>query len=472
MKKIIVIDDEERIAATISDTLKNEGYNVVAFTGGEAAMRVINVVDDIDLILTDIRMPGVDGIEVLNFVRGLKRPIPVIVFTGHGDVETAVEIMKQGASDFLSKPVSSEELLVRVNKVLEKRQLVSEVESLRKKVEASESFHKIVGKSKGIQEVYELIEAVAGNDATVLIRGETGTGKEMVARAIHAAGSRKDEPFVAISCSALQQTLLESELFGHEKGSFTGAQGQKIGKLESAGKGTVLLDEIGDTPPDVQIKLLRVLEEREFERVGGLKPIKLNARILAATNRDLEEAIADGRFREDLYYRLNVIQMDIPPLRERQEDIVLLANYFLEFFSNRHDRPIDGFTPGAVEQLIRCDWPGNVRELKNVMERTVLTTSRRWIDGLSGFEGTRQRRTGESKADLPKREPYAVARDNLLDELEKAYLHHYMTEEKGRAAAVAEKMGVNVRTVNRMIKKHGLDRVDFKETLSVKEALS
>lgn len=345
--------------------------------------------------------------------------------------------------------------------MLEKASLADEVASLRKKLEGLTSFHSIVGGSKKMVEVYELVGAVASTDATVLVRGETGTGKELVARAIHNSSGRKDDPFVAISCTSMQATLLESELFGHEKGSFTGAQAAKAGKFESAASGTVFLDEVGDMPPEIQVKLLRVLQEREFERVGGLKSIKLNARILAATNRDLEKLVCEGRFREDLYYRLNVVQIDLPPLRERPEDIVALATHFLEHFNRHHEKAMEGFAPSAIEQLLEHHWPGNVRELKNAVERTVLTNPRRWVDRVSLLGAARKQ--GSLFGDFPGKLPYLKARETVEQELEKTYLIQYMRQEKGQINKVAELMGVSMRTVSRQLEKYGLNKFLFRD---------
>ncbi|MBI5886696.1 MAG: sigma-54-dependent Fis family transcriptional regulator [Deltaproteobacteria bacterium] len=309
-------------------------------------------------------------------------------------------------------------------------------------------------------EVYEIIAALSHTDSTVLIRGETGTGKELAARAIHDASTRKDEPFVPISCTAIQHTLLESELFGHEKGSFTGAHAQKTGKLEFAGSGTVFLDEIGDTSPEIQAKLLRVLQEKEFERVGGLKSLAMNARIIAATNRNLEEAVRDGRFREDLYYRLNVVLIDMPPLRERPDDILLLAEHFLDIYKKRYQKHIEGFTPAACEQLLEYRWPGNVRELQNAVERTVITNPRRWIDRIQRLEPIKD--VAPAYAGLPGRLTYVKAREEMIRELDRTYLMHFMKQERGQINKAAEMMGVSTRTVTRLLDRWGVDKVSFK----------
>lgn len=461
MKKVMVVDDDEKAIIDIAEILEKEGYTVATFTSAIHAISTLDAVKDIDLIITDIRMPAVDGTELLNSALKRKRPVPVIVLTGYGDVDTAVNIMKSGASDFLCKPVSGKELVIRIKKVLEKQELANEVASLRKRLETAESFHSMVGKSKKMLEVFSLIDSIAGTDTTVLVRGETGTGKELVARAIHERSERRQEPFVPITCTAIQHTLLESELFGHEKGAFTGAHIQKAGKLEAAGSGTVFLDEIGDTTLEIQAKLLRVLQEREFERVGGIKPLKLNARVIAATNRKLEQLIREEKFREDLYYRLNVVEIVVPPLRERTEDTLTLANHFLEAFNKRYDKNIEGFAPSAIEQLLEYGWPGNVRELRNAIERTVLTNPRRWIDRISRLEP--QKAAGPAFNDFPGRMNYVQAKETVCNELEKTYLIQFMRQEKGQINRVAELMGVSTRTISRQLEKYGLDKMVFKK---------
>lgn len=461
MKKIMVVDDEVNVLQNLTVLLEKEGYTVAGFTSSVHAIKTLDAVRDINLVITDIRMPTVEGTEVLKAALNRERPVPVIVLTGYGNINTAVNLMKTGASDFISKPVSSEELIIRIKKVLEQQEITDEVKDLRRRLEHSEFFHSILGKSPRMLEVYEVINAVARTTSTVLIRGETGTGKELVARAVHAASHRKDEPFVAISCTTLQSTLLESELFGHEKGSFTGAHALKVGKLESAGHGTVFLDEVGDTSPEIQAKLLRVLQEREFERLGGLKPLKLNARVITATNMDLERAVREERFREDLYFRLNVIDIKLPPLREREGDILLLANHFLDHYKKRYQKNIKGFSPSAVEQLLEYHWPGNVRELKNALERTVLTNPRRWIDRFAGLQAT-EGMPGIFNP-LPGRMDFQKAKESVFSELEKAYLVQYMTRERGQINKVAALMGVSTRTITRKLERYGLDKAGFKK---------
>ncbi len=460
-KRIMVVDDDAKAALDISSVLEKEGFIVVTFTSAVHALNALEAVEDIDLILTDIRMPGMDGTELLEAALNMRRPVPVIVFTGFGDIDTAVKVMKAGASDFLCKPVSGTELVIRMRKVFEKQELSEEVVSLKKRLEHSQGMAALVGKSKKMQEVYALISAVAQITVTVLLVGETGTGKELAARAIHDTGARGAEPFVAINCAAIQSALLESELFGHEKGAFTGAHAAKAGKLECAGAGTVFLDEVGETSPAIQSKLLRVLQEAEFERVGGLKPIKLNARIVAATNSNLEAAVKDGGFRQDLYYRLNVIQIELPPLRDREGDIPLLAEHFLDVYRKRHHKAIEGFAPSALEQMLEYHWPGNVREMQNAIERTVVTNPRRWIDKIARLEPASSLANAFNR--LPARLDYQKARLTMSHELDRTYLLHFMRQEKGQIARVAELMGVSTRTVSRMLERRDLDKTYFKK---------
>ncbi len=455
MKKIVIVDDDDKLAIEIAGILERHGYTAAIYTSSPLALNAIETIRGIDLVLTDINMPLTSGREILNAANN--RNIPVIVITGFGDTDTAVETMKGGASDFICKPVGAKELLIRVEKVLEKRDLAVELDGLRRKLESSVSFFSLAGRSKKMLEVYELISAVAKTDSPVLITGETGTGKELVARAIHKASSRSDEPFIGISCSALQPTLLESELFGHEKGSFTGAHAMKAGKFELAGNGTVLLDEIGDVPYEMQPKLLRVLELMEFERVGGVSPVKLRSRLVAATNRDLEKSVKHGSYREDLYFRLNVMRIELPPLRERGEDIIILAHHFLDVYKKQYNKAvIEGFTPSAVTQILEYGWPGNVRELKNAVERTVLTCSKRWIDRLPVAAGTRLGHLGNMVAQMGFSEA-------MLNDLEKTYLIHYLRQERGKINKVSRHFGASTRTVTRLIQKYGLDKKEFRK---------
>ena len=334
----------------------------------------------VDLVITDLRLPGKDGLDFLQAVKSTNAALPVIVMTAYGTVETAVEAMKAGASDYVLKPFSLEEMKLIVGKELGVRRLVEENRSLREALGHRYEFSNIVARSAGMQEVLATVERVAATNSTVLLGGESGVGKDMVARAIHEHSQRRSGPFIKINCTAIPENLLESELFGYEKGAFTGAVNSKPGKFELADKGTIFLDEIGDVPGSTQVKLLRVLQDREFERLGGTKTIKVDVRVVAATNQDLRAALEEGTFREDLYYRLNVVPISIPPLRDRREDVPYLVDHFVARFGRESGKPLKGITPGAQKKLMDFHWPGNVRELENIIERAVALSPGETID--------------------------------------------------------------------------------------------
>ena len=366
MNKILIVDDEQGMRELLSMMLRREGYDVVTAANGEAALASIQA-EIFDLIITDIKMPKLDGISLLRSVKELSPDTIVIVITAFGTAETAVDAMKLGAYDYITKPFKNEEIKLIVQKALEKQVLRKENILLRREIESRAGFENFIGKSEVMQRVFTTIRQVADTRSTVLITGESGTGKELVARAIHACGSRKNTPFVTVNCSALPETLLESELFGYMKGAFTGAAANKQGLFEVAHGGSIFLDEISATTPALQTKLLRVLQEREFKRVGGTSDIKVDVRVIAASNRDLVQLIANGSFREDLYYRLNVIPISLPPLRERREDISLLIGHFMKKIAQ--EREPKRISPEAMNRLVSYRWPGNVRELENTIER-------------------------------------------------------------------------------------------------------
>lgn len=359
---ILVIEDEEKLRRVIGLNLSSAGFDVKAAGSAEEGFKLAG---DADLILTDLKLPGMDGLALLEKLNGQNSHAPVIVMSAFGTVENAVEAMKKGAVDFLPKPFSLDHLGVVVNKALEVRKLRDENRELREALGQKYQFENIIGHSQVMQDIFATIMRVAGTRATVLLAGESGVGKDMIARAIHQHSPRRDRPFVKINCTALPENLMESELFGYEKGAFTGANISKAGKFEAADTGTVFLDEIGDVPPAIQVKLLRVLQDREFERLGSNKVMHSDVRVIAATNVDLRAALENGTFREDLYYRLNVVPLDIPPLRERKEDIPYLVQHFAKKFNGE-------ISEGALERLMSYHWPGNVRELENVIERSVL----------------------------------------------------------------------------------------------------
>ncbi len=369
-KRVLLIDDEPRVRASLKMVLEPT-YDVITAADAQEGLDLFRR-ESPNLVLLDVIMPGTDGLTVLQAMRAEDRSIPVIMLTGTKSVKTAVDAMKLGAADYLSKPFDVEELRIVVARTLESHDLEREVRYLRAQVVNRYAFHNLIGKSPAMQEIYAKIEQVADSRTTVLITGESGTGKELVARALHYNSSRRDRPFIALNCAALPETLIESELFGHEKGSFTDATARRVGQFELANSGSLFLDEIGDLSPMTQAKLLRVLQEREFTRIGGIQPIKVDVRIIAATNKNLDDLVRRGAFREDLYYRINVISLYLPPLRERGEDIPLLAKHFLDKRIEEEKRPHQEFSKEAIELLSRYPWPGNVRELENVVEQALL----------------------------------------------------------------------------------------------------
>ncbi|MEK6656478.1 MAG: sigma-54 dependent transcriptional regulator [Nitrospirota bacterium] len=370
MDKILVVDDERSMRDFLSIMLKKAGYDVTTAVDGEEAVNVLHK-DIFDLVITDLKMPKVDGLQVLKTVKELSPDTVVIVITAFASTETTVEAMKEGAYDYITKPFQNDEMKIRIKKALEKRRLSAENILLKKQLKDRAVFDNIIGKSEKIEKVFELVRKVSDSMSNILIYGESGTGKELIARAIHFNSRKKDKPFVTINCGALPEGLLESELFGHMKGSFTGAVFNKEGLFEVANGGTIFLDEVGETSPAIQVKLLRVLQDKEFKRVGGTKEIKVDVRIITATNRDLSKAVSEGKFREDLYYRLNVIPITLPPLRERTDDIPLLADHFLNKFNKALNKNVKGFSQTTMELFRNYEWRGNVRELENIIERAV-----------------------------------------------------------------------------------------------------
>jgi two-component system response regulator PilR (NtrC family) len=370
VEKILVVDDEQSLREVLSIMLKRAGYAVTSATGGEEAVELLQK-EIYDLVITDLRMPKVDGMEVLSAVKSVSPETVVLIITAFASADSAVEAMKQGAYDYLTKPFQVDEVQLIIRNALEKRRLTTENMILKREMASQSSFAQLVGQSDAMQKVFEVVRKVADSKSNVLICGESGTGKELVARAIHYNSARSALPFVAVNCSAVPETLLESELFGHMKGSFTGAIANKAGLFEIANGGTIFLDEIGDTTPTIQVKLLRVIQEREFRRVGGSQDIKVDVRVVAATNKDLEKAVADGSFREDLYYRLDVIPIKLPPLRMRTGDIPLLVNHFLERFAQESGKFRPSLSSDAMQVLLEHEWRGNVRELENLIERVV-----------------------------------------------------------------------------------------------------
>jgi two-component system NtrC family response regulator len=373
METILVVDDEKNYLLVLSAILEEEGYEVLTASSGPEGLE-IQKSSDLDLVLTDMKMPGMDGIEFLERIKAHDPDLPVIIMTAHGTIDKAVEAMQKGAYNYVLKPFDNERLILFVKKAIAVFQVIKENRRLRSAVESQYRFGNIIGKSKPMRDVFETIQKVAHSNASVLIEGESGTGKELVAKRIHFDSPRRDHPFVAVNCSALAEGLLESELFGHEKGAFTGAVSSKKGRFELAHGGTLMLDEIGELSPNLQVKLLRVLQEKTFERVGGVRSIEVDIRVIAATNKNLKEEMLAGRFREDLYYRLNVLHIGIPPLRERREDIRLLVDHFIHKYASERKAavPVTGVSQDVDRLFYEYSWPGNVRELENVIERVMV----------------------------------------------------------------------------------------------------
>src|SRR5690348_16446157 len=379
MSSILIVEDETKMQRLLQLNLSEEGYTARTASDAETGLNLLRQ-EKVDLVLTDLRLPGMDGLEFLQEAKRVNAALPVVVMTAYGTVETAVEAMKAGASDYVLKPFSLEEIKLIVRKELDVHRLREENRSLREALGQRYEFQNIVARSAKMQEVLATVERVAPTHSTVLLGGESGVGKDLIARAIHQHSRRASGPFVKINSTAIPENLLESELFGYEKGAFTGAVASKPGKFELADKGTVFLDEIGDVPGATQVKLLRVLQEREFERLGGTKTLKVDVRLVAATNRDLRAALEQGTFREDLYYRLNVVPISIPPLREHKEDIPYLVDHFIARFARESGKAVSGVTPAAMKLLADFHWPGNVRELENIIERALALSTGPVID--------------------------------------------------------------------------------------------
>jgi len=453
-EKILLVDDEPKILELLSVALEDEDYKVLTAKSGDEALRQARK-EKPQVVFLDIRMPGMDGLEVLRRLRDTNQAASVIMITAYGAMETVLEATKLGAYDYLTKPLDLERVKVLIRRALEAQKLAQEVASLKSKVEEKYKLENIVGKHPRMFEVYKTIARVMDNKATVLILGETGTGKEVVARAIHFNGLLKDGPFIAIDCASLPQDLLESELFGHEKGAFTGAIAQKMGKFELADKGTLFLDEIGNLTGATQVKLLRFLQERKIERVGGTKPIELDVRIIAATNLDLEKAVQEGSFREDLYYRLNVVTMPLPPLRERRDDIPLLVEHFLQKFRSESKGKVKYVPPETMGLLMRYHWPGNVRELENVIERAIVIGKTEAIlvedlpsriqKGASGLE--------------PEISPEKIPFEQRVEHFEKKLIVDALEKANWIQTKAAELLGTSRSIIKYKMKKYGIKRV-------------
>jgi DNA-binding NtrC family response regulator len=447
--RILIVDDEASQRELLAGFLKKQGHEVFLAGGGAEGLTRVKETR-VDLVISDFKMPGMSGLELLRGVKAANPGIPFILVTAYGTVETAVQAMKEGAADYITKPLDLEELLLRIERVSEQVRLRSTVRDLQAHLVERHRLEGIIGESGRMQEVLALVKQVASSDATVLIRGESGTGKELIARAIHFNSTRAAGPLVALNCAALPEQLLESELFGHERGAFTGAVTQRKGRFEQADGGSIFLDEIGDLSPPLQVRLLRVLQEREFERLGGTRTLTVNVRILAATHRDLEQALRNGAFREDLYYRLNVVTVLIPPLRERREDIPLLLEHFLRKFAQKNHREVSGLTAEARDALLRYDYPGNVRELENIAERAVLLCRHRVIDVEDLPVALRPGERGLADAET-RRLP------EMLAGIERQAIRAALERHGGVQTQAAAELGISERVLRYKMKKYGLE---------------
>jgi two-component system, NtrC family, response regulator AtoC len=449
-KHILIVDDEPSIRKVLGAHLRRDGYDVTAAASGVEAIEILQE-EGADLVITDLRMPNMDGLELLRWVKQSYPGLPVIMLTAHGTVDSAVEALKRGAQDYLTKPFDQDELRLVILKAL------AQEEKSRRSLRSDEApKDAIVGDTATIRAVFALIDKVASSPSTVLLTGESGTGKELVARAIHHASARREAPFVTLNCGAIPENLFESELFGHERGAFTGAVTSKPGRFEIADGGTLFLDEIAELPKDLQVKLLRVLQDQTFERVGGIKTIKVDVRLVAATNSDLRQAVASGAFREDLFYRLNVVPIVLPPLRDRVDDIPLLVHHFLQKFNRRLDKHVQGISPAALVALKAAPWPGNIRELENLIERAVLLSDGGTLD-VNDFPGILE---GGAAAT-----PVDEASDELgLKEyvrvhtarLERARIKKALQQEEGNVTRASRLLGISRKSLQTKMKEYGL----------------
>ncbi len=449
-KRILVVEDEEKLRRVIELQLAASGFDVDKAATAEEALKIV---DRADLVLTDFRLPNMDGLQLLGLIRRQNAQVPVVIMTAYGSIETAVEAMKSGATDFLLKPFSLDHLMQVVGKALEMRALRDENRKLKEELGRRYEYDNIIGRSEAMQEIFATIERVAPTRATVLLAGESGVGKDLIARAIHFHSPRRDRPLVKINCSAIPENLMESELFGYEKGAFTGAAAAKPGKFEQADTGTVMLDEIGDVPPAIQVKLLRILQEREFERLGSNVTRHIDVRVIAATNQDLRAALEQGTFREDLYYRLNVVPMNIPPLRERKQDIAFLANHFLRKLAPDSGRPVESISDDAMEKLVGYHWPGNVRELENVIERALILCrgSQLEPDDIKLEMAPRARAAGDTN------QHHFLPEGMTLDQYEQELIREALRRADGNKSQAARLLGLTRNALRYRLTQMGLE---------------
>ncbi|MBW1855923.1 MAG: sigma-54-dependent Fis family transcriptional regulator [Deltaproteobacteria bacterium] len=452
--RILIVDDDKTLSRSLVDWFESENHHVCSVTSGEEAVVTIEQ-DSFDIIISDLKMPGIDGLEVLRHAKRAQPTAEVIIMTGYGTVETAVNAMKTGAYDYIVKPFAPEELDLIVKKIVEHQSLIRENIILREQLKERQSFESIVGKSNKMQDLFTLIVNIAPSNITVLVQGESGTGKEMIARAIHNSSPRKNDPFITVSCGALPETILESELFGHEKGAFTGAIARKEGRFEMARKGTLFLDEIVEMSQKSQVDLLRVLQEKELRRVGGTEVIKTDVSIIAATNKDLDREVEEGRFRQDLYYRLHVVHMHLPPLRERREDIPLLVKHSMEKNSKEYNREVTDVSPPAFNLLLQYNWPGNVRELEHVIEHAVLMTKGATIEKESLSEEMQRKLMAET-GEVPLLEGSLNLKESV-EQYEKQIIVKALHSANGVKKEAAKMLGISPRILSYYFKKYAME---------------
>ncbi|RMF56729.1 MAG: sigma-54-dependent Fis family transcriptional regulator [Calditrichaeota bacterium] len=464
-RTILIVDDDAAIQFAFQKTFSSMGFDILTAGDGQQALDKIQETCP-DLVFLDVAMPGMDGLDALEQIKTEHPDLPVVIITGYGNMETAIRAMQCGAYDYLTKPLDIEKVRVTAQRALEMREMRRKINVLQQKLEdkSHEGRTILIGKNPRMQEIFKKIGVLSTspNTTNILILGETGTGKELVARVIHESGPNADEPFVAINCTVLPETLLESELFGHEKGAFTGADRSKPGKFELAGKGTLFLDEVGDMPEALQKKLLRVIQERCFERLGSNQSIPLEARLIAATHHNLSDAVQKGTFREDLYYRLNVVAINLPPLRERKEDIPLLATYFLQKYGERFGKKINQIDPEAMELLMSWDYPGNIRELENLIERAV-ALERGSVLTRQSFPLEMNSTTEQLPFDVPiLTKNFQEAKRRVIDAFEKKYLTRLLEETGGNVSHAARISGLERQSFQRLMKKHNITSSQFR----------
>jgi two-component system response regulator PilR (NtrC family) len=459
--RLLIVDDEASLAEFLEILLRKEGYEVESLTDGAAAMARLDAGRDYDLVVTDLMMPGVGGMQVLEHVKELFPDTEVLMMTAYAAADTAIEAMKKGAYDYVQKPFNLDEIRVVVANAIAKRRLIRENRALRAQVSKRYGFGNIIGRSPGMRAVFEVIERVAPTRTSILVTGESGTGKELIARALHHNSPRADRPLITVNCGAIPESLIESELFGYVKGAFTGATSDRKGMFAAADGGTIFLDEVGELPMHLQVKLLRVLQERTIRPVGATAEAAVDVRVVAATNQDLERAVRQGTFREDLYYRLNVIRVHIPPLRQRREDVVLIARHFLKRFCDEMGKGIVDFSPGALEVLMRYDFPGNVRELENLVERAVTFELSDRVTVASLPPHVAERTSEEDLGGALGRVPDGgMDLDAVMAEVEKRYLSQALRRTEGNRTEAAKLLGISFRSIRYKLDKFGLKGPD------------